>query len=93
MNIKDQEVYELATELAKQSGVTFTDAVKRALQHTLLMEQKPAIERELMIERVRLIGATRCGLFPLSVVGQFETAGRVNFGLTAKLTTTWVFVT
>jgi antitoxin VapB len=63
LNIKDPEVYQLARQMADLTGETLTDAVRRALQQRLQLEQRARSDPQ-WIEKLREI-SDRCAARPV----------------------------
>ena len=80
LNIKDQEVYQLARKVADLTGETLTDAVRRALRERLQREERAQTDPQ-WIERLREI-SDRCAARPLlDARSDDELVGYDEFGV------------
>ncbi len=63
LNIKDREVYQMARELAKKTGESMTEVVRKALRDRLVREERSKPD-PLMIEKLLEI-SDRCAGRPV----------------------------
>ena len=55
LNIKDPEVHELATELARRTHRSLTEAVKNSLRESIERQRSPRTDSQRVLERVMRI--------------------------------------
>jgi antitoxin VapB len=56
LNIKDPEVHELATELARRTNRSLTEAVRNSLRESIERQRAPRTDSQRVMERVMRIG-------------------------------------
>ena len=81
LNIKDHDVHELAAELARQTNVSLTPAVKESLRESLARRRSGQEESRRVVERVMRIGRNIAALPLLDSRAPDEILGYNEFGL------------
>ena len=81
INIKDPEVHDLAVELARQTNLSLTQAVKESLRESLARRRSGQEESRRVVERVMRIGRSVAALPVLDSRTPDEILGYNDFGL------------
>lgn len=81
LNIKDPDVHELAVELARQTKLSLTQAVKESLRESLARRRSGQEGSQRVVERVMRIGRNVAALPVLDSRTPDEILGYNDFGL------------